>query len=813
MWGFRWMEILWQDVRFGVRMLVKSPTFTIVAVLALALGIGANSAIFSVVNTILLRPLPYPDPDSLVMVWEERAKAGYPRDTPSPANFISWKEQSQTLLGMSAYTNLSVSLTGVGEPERIEGQRVSASLFPLLGVEPHMGRAFLPEEDQPGGNRVAMMSHGLWQRRFGSDPNIVGKALTLNGESRTIVGVMPANFEFPSREIEIWVPIAFPPEEAARRGAHFLQVIARTKPGVSVEQAQAEMHTVAAGLQQQYPQTNTAVGATLIPLHEHLVGDIRPALLILLGAVGFVLLIACVNVANLLLARASARQKEIAVRIALGAGRLRLIRQFLTESILLAGMGGVVGLLLAVWSIKLLTAFIPANISQAKSISIDAGVLLFTVGISLLTGLIFGLAPALQASRFSLNDTLKEGGRDSTSGGRGGRVRNLLVVTEIALALVLLIGAGLLINSFWHLRNVDPGFQTDHLLTMKVVLPPLKYPDTGRRAAFYDELTQRVQALPGVRAASVTTNLPLTNRGNAMGFTVEGRPEPAPGQTSSAVTRVVSPNYFQTMGIKLLRGREFTDQDSADAPVVLVVGETMAKRFWPGEDPVGKRLKFGSFNSTAAWLSVVGVVKDVKHFELNTNDREQVYLSYKQAGFFEPRDLVVRTEVEPLGLAASVRSAVWGIDKDQPVSNIRTMDEIVSESVARQRFNTLLLGIFAVVALILASIGIYGVMSYSVTQRTHEIGIRMALGAQALDVLKLTVGQGLKLVLLGLFIGLAAAFGLTRVMSSLLFGVSPTDPITFVVIPLVLFAAAMLASYIPARRAARVDPLIALRNE
>ena len=813
MWGFKWMEILWQDVRFGVRMLVKSPTFTIVAVLALALGIGANSAIFSVVNTILLRPLPYPDPDSLVMVWEDRTKAGYPRDTPSPANFISWKEQSQTLLGMSAYTNLSVSLTGVGEPERIEGQRVSASLFPLLGVEPLMGRAFLPEEDQPGGNRVAIMSHGLWQRRFGSDPNIVGKALMLNGESRTIVGVMPANFEFPARENDIWVPIAFPPDEAARRGAHFLRVIARTKPGVSVEQAQAEMNTIAAGLQQQFPQTNTAVGAALIPLHEQLVGDIRPALLILLGAVGFVLLIACVNVANLLLARASARQKEIAVRIALGAGRLRLVRQFLTESILLSALGGAFGLLLAVWSIKLLTAFIPANISQAKSVSIDAGVLLFTVGISLLTGLIFGLAPALQASRFNLNDTLKEGGRDATSGGRGGRVRNLLVVTEIALALVLLIGAGLLINSFWQLRNVDPGFQTDNLLTMKVVLPPLKYPDTARRAAFYDELTQRVQALPGVRAASVTTNLPLTNRGNGMGFTVEGRPELAPGQSNSAVVRVVSPNYFQTMGIKLLGGREFTDQDTADAPVVLVVGETMAKRFWPGEDPVGKRIKFGSFNSTADWLSIAGVVKDVKHFELNTNDREQIYLSYRQAGFFEPRDLAVRTEVDPLSLAASVRNAVWGIDKDQPVSNIRTMEEIVSESVARQRFNTLLLGIFAVVALVLASIGIYGVMSYSVTQRTHEIGIRMALGAQALDELKLTVGQGLKLVLLGLFIGLAAAFGLTRVMSSLLFGVSPTDPITFIVIPLVLFAAAMLASYIPARRAARVDPLIALRNE
>ncbi|HEV3471346.1 MAG TPA: ABC transporter permease [Pyrinomonadaceae bacterium] len=804
---------VWQDLRYGVRTLLKNPGFTAVAVVALALGIGANTAIFSVVNAVLLRPLPYRDPDRLVMVWEDNTKGGYPRNTPAAANFLDWREQSRVFEGMAAIANQSFALTGAGEPERIDGRRVSASLFPLLGVEPLLGRVFLPEEDQPGAGRAVILSHGLWQRRFGSDPNITGKALTLNGESHTVVGVMPAHFRFPAREDELWVPIAFTNEQAANRGTHYLQVVARLRPGVTVEQAQAEMSAIAARLQEQYPSQNTGVGAAVVPLHEQLVGDIRPALLILLGAVGFVLLVACANVANLLLARAAARHKEIAVRVALGASRMRLIRQFLTESLLLAAVGGLAGLLLSLWGVNLLRAFIPESISQVGAVSIDAKVLGFTLLVSLLTGLIFGLAPATQASNFNLNETLKEGGRDSSAGSRGNRIRAVLVVAEVAVSLVLLIGAGLLINSFLRLRSVDPGFRADNLLTMRIVLPELKYPDQARRAAFYAEALRRIEALPGVESAAVTNWIPLVRQGDSNSFTVEGQPDPGPGRSPSVATRVVSPRYFDTMGIQLLRGRQFGEQDRADSPPVVIVSEAMARRSWPGADPVGKRMKMGGYNSDAPWMEVVGVVKDVRQFELTAEPRPQIYLHYEQPAFFRPSNLVVRTGADPLGLAATVRKTVWEIDKDQPVSNISTMEDVLSESISRQRFSMLLLGIFAGVALVLAAVGIYGVMSYSVAQRTHEIGIRMALGAQAADVLKLTVGQGLRLVLVGVAIGLAAAFALTRLMESLLYGVSATDPATLVTISLVLITVALLASYVPARRATKVDPLTALRYE
>jgi len=808
---------LWQDLGYGMRMLLKNPGFTVVAVIALALGIGANSAIFSVVNTVLLRPLPYQDPDRLVMVWEDRTKQGFPRDTPAAGNFSDWRDQNQVFEGMAAIADQSFNLTGTGEPERIDGKRVSANLFQLLGVEPQLGRAFLPEEDQPGGNRVVVISHGLWQRRFGSDASITGKPLTLNGESYLVVGVMPPQFQFPGPDDELWVPIALTSEQAANRRRHYLQVIARIKPGVGLEQAQTELNTIATRLQQQYPNTNTNVGAAVVPLHEQFVGDIKPALFVLLGAVGFVLLIACANVANLLLARAAVRQKEITIRMALGASRMRLIRQFLTESMLLAALGGIVGLLLSLWGVSLLKAFIPENISQAAAITIDARVLGFTLLVSALTGLIFGLAPAAQTSSFNLNETLKEGGRDSVAGSRGNRMRGLLVIAEVAVSLILLIGAGLLINSFLRLRNVDPGFRADNLLTMQVVLPELKYPDQARRSAFYTELISRIEALPGVNSAAVTNWIPLVRQGDSIGFSIEGRPDPAPGQGQrpSVVTRVVSPHYFQTMGIGLLQGRGFVEQDRVDAPAVAVINETMARRFWPDQDPLGKRITPAAAASADPddWITIVGVAKDVRQFELVADPKPQMYLSYQQVEFFAPRNLVVSTAVDPLGLAATVRKTVWEIDKDQPVSNIRTMEEVLSESIARQRFSMLLLGIFAGVALVLAAVGIYGVMSYSVAQRTHEIGIRMALGARRSDVLKLTVGGGLKLVLAGVAIGLAAAFILTRVMSSLLFGVSATDPTTFIIISLVLIAVAVLASYIPARRATRIDPMVALRYE
>ena len=801
------------DLRYALRMQLKNPGFTIVAVIALALGIGANTAIFSVVNTVLLRPLPYKDPERLVMVWEDASKHGYPRDTPAAANYVDWRDQSQSFEGMAAIADESFNLTGAGDPERLEGRGVSANLFPMLGVEPQIGRVFSASEDQPGSNRVVLLSYGLWQRRFGGNPNIVGQSLNLNGESHTVVGVMPARFQFPSSDDQAWVPIALTPEQAANRKRHYLQVVARLKPGVTLAQAQTEMSTIATRLQQQYPQSNTDLGAVVTSLHEHLVGDIKPALLILLGAVGLVLLIACANVANLLLARAAVRQKEIAVRVALGARRLRLVRQFLTESVLLSTLGGIVGLVIAYTGLLLIRAFIPENISQAREISLDLKVLGFTLFVSVATGVIFGLAPAIQSIRFNQSETLKEGGRDAATGGSGKRLRSVLVMAEVAISLVLLIGAGLLINSFMRLRNVDPGFRADNLLTMKIVLPEPKYREFERRQSFYTDLIQRVESLAGVKSAAVTTNLPLYRQGNSISVRIEGRPDPPPGQEQIVVTRIVSPRYFDTMTIPLLSGRNLTDQDISTSPNVAVISEAMARRFWPNEDPIGKRFAGGRVRSDEDWINVIGVVKDVRQFELTAEPRPQIYISYRQAGFFAPRDLVVKTDVDPSSMAATVRKAVWEIDKDQPVSDIRTMEEILAESIARQRFSMLLLAIFAGLALVLAGVGIYGVMSYSVAQRTHEIGIRMALGAQTGAVLKLAVGQGMKLVIAGIVIGLIAAFALTRLMSTLLFGVTATDPTTFTLISLLLVAVAAVASYIPARRATKVDPIIALRYE
>jgi putative ABC transport system permease protein len=801
----------WLDLRYAFRVLIKNPGFTLVAIIALALGIGANSAIFSVVNTVLLRPLPYKDPDRLMMVWEDSSRHGYPRDTPAPANFIDWRDQNQTFEGLAAIADTTLNLTGNGDPERLEGRRVSANLFPLLGVEPQLGRTFTPDEDKPGNQRVVVLSHSLWQRRFAGGNNVVGQAITLNGESAVVVGVMPARFQFPTPNDQFWVPIAFTPEAAAARGSHYLQVVGRLKPGVAIESAQADMTSIATRLQQQYPQSNTELGAVVVPLHENILGDIRKPLLILLGAVGLVLLIACANVANLLLARATMRQKEIAVRVALGASRWRIVRQLLTESVLLSATAGVLGLVISFVGLLLLRAFIPETISQAKEVSLDPKVLGFTLGVSVLTGLIFGLAPAIQASRLGQSETLKETGRDSVTSTSGNRIRSLLVVAEVALSLILLVGAGLLINSFLRLKNVDPGFRADNLLTMKVVLPEPRYREFDKRSAFYKDLLQRLQAVPGVSSAAVTTNLPLYRQGNSIGILIEGRPEPQPGQELIVVTRVVSPSYLETMGIQLLKGRFLSEQDEASGQRVVVISEAMANKFWPGEDAIGKRLSGGRVNSQQDWRQVVGVVRDVRQFDLQAAPRPQMYLSYKQAGFFAPRDLVVKTTVEPSSLVSAVRKTVWEIDKDQPVASISTMDTILSESIGRQRFSMLLLAIFAGIALVLAAVGIYSVMNYSVTRRTQEIGIRMALGAQRGAVLRLAIGRELKLVVIGLVIGIGSSLLLTRLMASLLFGVTPTDPITFVSISLVLVLTALVASYLPARRASKVDPIVALR--
>ena len=804
-----------QDVRYGVRMLLKNPAFTAIAVLALALGIGANSAIFSVVNTLLLRPLPYKNPDQLVVIWENATHLGFPKNTPSAANFLDWQKQSTVFAGMGAFAQRSFNLTGVGEPERLDGRRVSANLFDLLGVKPILGRNFVPDEDKPG-TKVALLNETLWKRRFGSDPGVIGRSLSLNGEPYTVVGVLPSSVRLPAfgnwRD-QVWVPLAFSAEEAASRGNHYLEVIGRMKPGVTVAKARAEMETIAARLAQQYPEDNVRIGAVVNPLHEEIVGNMKPALLILLGAVAFVLLIACANVANLLLARAAARHKEIALRLALGADRARLTKQLLVESVMLSMLGGIVGLGLAYAGLRILARFIPPDVAHAEMISIDGRVMAFTLIVAVVTGLIFGLAPASQAAHSNINDTLKEGGRDSGAGPRGKRLRSALVIAEVAVSFILLIGAGLLINSFMHLRNLDPGFRADHLLALQVDLSETKYPDNARRVAFFDEVLRRVQALPGVRSIAVAGNLPFTYNGDSAPIGVEGIPDPPPDQHPDVIFRAIGPGYFSTMGIPLVRGRDFTEQDNLDGDMKVIVSEKTVRQYWPNADPIGKRLKMGTTTSEGPWRTVIGVVKDVRQNDFIAEPKMQMYFSYRQLRSLMPNALIVRTAIDPLSLASPVRNAVWAVDKDQTVANIDSMEHIVAGAVARQRFSMLLLAIFAAVALVLAAVGIYGVMSYSVAQQTREIGIRMALGAQRSDVLKMTVKQGLRLVAFGLVIGLVAAFILTRVMASLLFGISATDPLTFLSISFVLLAVAILASYIPALRATRVDPMVALRAQ
>ncbi len=806
---------LGQDIRYGLRMFAKNPTFTAIAVLAIALGIGANSAIFSVVNALLLRPLPYKNPDQLVAIWEEATHLGFPKDTPSPANFLDWRQQSTVFEGMAALAERSFNLTGVGEPERLDGRRVSANLFDLLGVKPIIGRSFVPEEDKPG-TKVVLLNESLWKRRFNGDPSVIGRSVNLDGEPYTVIGILPHTVRLLSSgnwRDQVWVPLAFPSEEAASRGSHYLEVIARMKSGVTLPKARAEMDTIAARLAQQYPDVNARRGAVVTPLHEEIVGNMKPALLILLGAVAFVLLIACANVANLLLARAAARQKEIALRLALGADRARLTKQLLVESVLLSLIGGVVGLGLAYLGLNVLARFIPQDVARADAITIDAKVLLFTLAVAVVTGLIFGLAPATQASHFNLNETLKEGGRDSSASVRGKRLRNSLVIAEVAISFILLIGAGLLINSFVHLRTLNPGFRADHLLTLNVDLSVVKYPDTQRRTTFFEEVIHRVQTLPGVRSAAVAGNLPFTYNGDSTLIAVQGIPDPPIDQWPDVIYRTIGPGYFATMGIPLVRGRDFNDQDKLNTMPVVVISEKTAKHYWPNQDPIGKSLKVGATTSDGPWRTVIGVVKDVRQNDFIAEPKMQMYFSYRQVKELVANALVVRTLVDPLSLGTSVRNAIWAVDKDQPVANIDSMEHIVAGAVARQRFSMLLLAIFAGLALVLAAVGIYGVMSYSVAQQTHEIGIRIALGAKRSDVLKMTLSQGLKLVGLGLACGLIVAFALTRVMASMLFGISATDPITFLGISFVLLAVALLASYIPALRATHVDPMIALRAQ
>jgi putative ABC transport system permease protein len=804
------MNSFWQDLRYGLRLLKKSPGFSMIAILALGLGIGANSAIFSVVNAVVLRPLPYPNPERLVMV-------GYAMREMSPPNFIDIRDQNRVFEKVAALQFWNATLTGVDEPERLQGFLVSPELFRLVGIEPFRGRSFQADEDQAGKDTVVMLSYGLWQRRFASDESIIGKKLTINGRTRTVIGIMPPEFQF-YRPVDVWGPLVFDAGDLQARGTAFLIATARMKPGVTMQQAQGDVNGIARRLEQQYPTTNTNVGFSLISVHESVVGIAQTALLLLLAAVGFVLLIACANVANLLLARAASRQKEIAIRMSVGAKRKRLIRQLLTESILLSLLGGVLGLLLGGWAIRLLVANITRNnainLPRVENISLDSKVLLFTLAVSLLSGILFGLAPALQISQVNLNDTLKEGGGGAASGVRSRRLRSTLVIAEVALSFVLLIGAGLMIRSFVKLLEVKTGFEPKQVLTMDVSLSPRKYAEPRQISDFYAKALDQLQRVPGVTAAGITSNLPLGGSDQSGLFFIEGQPTPVAGNIPRANLRFASPNYFRALGITLKSGRSFTDQDTANSIPVAIVNEAMVRRYWPNEDPLGKRIKVVSSPGVPEqqWLTIVGLVHDVKHSALSSQPRAELYQMYAQNPS-NSMTFVVRTTTAPLSLIAPIKTEMLALDKEQPVYNIRTMEQVVSDAASPSRFSMILLGVFAAVALILAAVGIYGVMSYSVSQRTHEIGIRMALGASPRTIHKLVIEQGLKLVLIGEAIGLIAALGVARILAGLLYGVGTADPITFAGVLLLLLGVAMAACYFPARRAVQVDPLRALRYE
>ena len=808
----RLLEDLLQDARYALRSLRKHPGFTVIAILTLALGIGANTAIFSVINAVLLRPLPYENADQLVVLVETISERPIGVSYP---DFVDWRTQNTVFENVVAVRQReSFNLTGAGESERLQGKLVSANLLSTLGVKPILGRDFAAEDDRPGAAPVVMLSHALWQRRFGSDEKIIGKQLTLNRESFTVIGVTPPDFQF-GIDADVSVPIGLSAERFSARGRDpGIETVARLKQGISVETANAELNMIAARLEQQYPDSNNGRRVRLNSLRESIVGDIRPTLLTLLGAVGLVLLIACANVANLLLARSARRQKEIAIRTALGAGRWRILRQLFTESVILAIAAGFAGLLLAIAGTTLMSAYLPEGIPRIREISTDGSVLAFTLFASLLTGVMFGLAPALQTSNPALTETLKEGERNSSPGHN--RTGKILIVAEVALTLVLLVGAGLLVKSFWRLMQVDPGFNPENLLAMQISVNA--GPDEGQRvAAFLDQLQQRVRQLPGVQSVAISNGLPFEGA-NQPSFIVEGQAPPEPGHEPNGILYITSPDYFETLQINLLRGRTFSSHDTPATKPVVLIDEVFARQYFANEDPLGRRLKQ---TGTDDAREIVGIVRHVEHSNLEgeSASRAEIYSAFNQIPVERlPRyvrrvNLLVRTTVDPLSLAQPVRNQISALDKDQAVFNVRTMEQALARSVSARRFSMILLSVFAALALVLAAVGIYGVISYSVAQRTREVGIRMALGAQTADVLKLVVRDGLKLVAIGIAVGLVGAFMLTRLMTTLLFGVTPTDVVTYAIVALGLVGVALAACYVPARRAAKVDPLVALRFE
>jgi putative ABC transport system permease protein len=807
------METLIQDLRYGARMLRKNSGFTLVAVITLALGIGANTAIFSVVNAVLLRAFPYRDADRLVVLWEKNQQNE--QNVISPANFFDWQEQNSVFEDMAAFTDTRNSLAGDNNPEEIPGQVATANLFSVLGADAMLGRTFSPEDSKPGQNNVLVISFGLWQRRFGGDPDVIGRKVIRNAEDYTIIGVMPADFKWHIRKnsqtgqaAELWTTWELDNELKQWRG-RFICAVARYKPGVTTEQARAEMDAIAGRLAEQYKQFNTGQGINVVPLREQFAGEIRLALLVLMCAVGFVLLIACTNVASLLLSRATARQKEIAVRRALGASRLAIVRQLLTESLLLAAMGGVAGLLLAWWGTEALVSVSPPELGDFQNVGISLPVLGFTFAVALLTGIIFGLVPATEASNIQLSNTLKEAGRSLAGSKRSQRLRSTLVVAEIALALVLLIGAGLLVRSFTRLQSVDAGFNARNVLTMRVALPGMQYDQDAERINFFTEAIERMQNLPGVESAGAINYTPFVGLGTVTDFEIEGRPTSQDGNATGLC--ITDQNFFRTLEIPLKRGRLFTEHEVRERRDVVIINEALAKKYFPNEDPLGKRIII-EMKPPHVPTEIIGIVGDVRHTKLDQDAEPMSYWPMAQMPY-SFMTFTLRTRGDAAALTTAARNVIQTLDPQQPVGNVRTLESLVGSSIARQRFNTLLLSVFAVLALLLSAVGIYGVMSYAVAQRTHEIGIRAALGATASDILRLVLKRGMILILIGISAGLMAAFVLTRLIKNLLFGVDATDPLTFVVISLILIGVALVACFVPARRATKVDPMIALRYE